>query len=62
MDNPSNRKKQALCPVAKKCGGCRYTDTPYKEQLKIKQKRAEQLIKEFGKVKPILGMDEPAHY
>ncbi len=62
MDNLSNRKKQALCPVAKKCGGCRYTDTPYKEQLKIKQKRAEQLIKEFGKVKPILGMDEPAHY
>lgn len=62
MDNPSNRKKQALCPVAKKCGGCRYTDTPYKEQLKIKQKRAEQLIKEFGKVKPILGMEEPAHY
>lgn len=62
MDNPSNRKKQALCPVAKKCGGCRYTDTPYEEQLKIKQKRAEQLIKKFGKVKPILGMDEPAHY
>lgn len=62
MDKQANRQKQDLCPVAKKCGGCRYTDTPYAEQLKIKQKRAEQLIRAFGKVKPILGMDDPAHY
>lgn len=62
MDKQANRQKQDLCPVAKKCGGCRYTDTPYAEQLKIKQKRVEQLIKAFGKVKPILGMDDPAHY
>lgn len=62
MEKREDRQKQDLCPVAKKCGGCRYTDTPYEEQLKIKQKRAEQLIKEFGRVKPILGMDEPAHY
>lgn len=62
MDKQANRQKQDLCPVAKKCGGCRYTDTPYAEQLKIKQKRVEQLIRAFGKVKPILGMDDPAHY
>lgn len=62
MEKRVDRIKQDLCPVAKKCGGCRYTDTPYAEQLKIKQKRAELLIKEFGRVKPILGMDEPAHY
>lgn len=56
------KKKTGECPVAKKCGGCRYTDTPYPEQMKIKQKRVGQLLKEFGTVKPILGMDEPAHY
>lgn len=56
------KKKAGLCPVANKCGGCRYTDTPYPEQLKIKQKRVEGLIKEFGKVNPIIGMEEPAHY
>ncbi len=56
------KKKTGACPVAKKCGGCRYTDTPYPEQLKIKQKRVGQLLREFGKVKPIIGMDEPAHY
>ncbi|MDE7247343.1 MAG: 23S rRNA (uracil(1939)-C(5))-methyltransferase RlmD, partial [Lachnospiraceae bacterium] len=32
------------------------------EQLKIKQKRVGELLKEFGRVKPIIGMDEPAHY
>lgn len=62
MEKKTDRLKQELCPVAKKCGGCRYTDTSYAEQLKIKQRRAEQLIKELGRVKPILGMEEPAHY
>lgn len=62
MEKREDRQKRGPCPVAKKCGGCRYTDTPYAEQLKIKQKRAEQLIGEFGRVKPILGMEEPAHY
>ena len=31
-------------------------------QLKRKQKQAEMLLKEYGKVKPIIGMEEPAHY
>lgn len=56
------KKKAGLCPVTKKCGGCRYTDTPYPEQLKIKQKRVGELLKGFGKVKPIIGMEEPAYY
>lgn len=55
-------KRQSLCPVSKKCGGCQLVDMPYKEQLNKKQKQAEQLLKEFGKVTPIIGMAEPAHY
>lgn len=55
-------KRQSLCPVSKKCGGCQFVDMPYTEQLKKKQKQAEQLLKEFGKVMPIIGMEEPAHY
>lgn len=58
MDN----KKTGACPVANKCGGCRYTDTPYTEQLKIKQKRVRELLKGFGRVEQIVGMDEPTHY
>lgn len=56
------KKQQSLCSVFKKCGGCQYIDTPYQEQLKKKQRQAEQLLKEFGKVAPIIGMEEPAHY
>lgn len=56
------KKKTGVCPVAGKCGGCRYTDTPYKKQLKIKQERVENLLKEYGRVKSIIGMEEPAHY
>lgn len=55
-------RKSSLCPIAKKCGGCQFVDMPYKEQLKRKQRQAEQLLKEFGKVSPIIGMEEPAHY
>lgn len=55
-------KRQSLCPVSKKCGGCQFVDMPYKEQLKKKQKQAEQLLKELGKVTPIIGMEEPVHY
>lgn len=50
------------CPVAKKCGGCQYIALPYAEQLKKKQRTAEQLLKQYGKVKPIVGMEHPEHY
>lgn len=55
-------RKRSLCPVTKKCGGCQFVDMPYQEQLKRKQRQAEQLLKPFGKVMPIIGMEEPAHY
>ncbi len=55
-------KKQSLCPVSKKCGGCQLVDMPYNEQLKRKQRQAEQLLKAFGRVTPIIGMEEPTHY
>lgn len=50
------------CPVTKKCGGCRYVGTPYKEQLKKKQKTVEQLLGKYGKVRDIIGMENPEHY
>lgn len=62
MEKTEKIKKEGKCPVSKKCGGCQYIDMPYEEQLKKKQKQAELLLKGFGKVKPILGMAEPAHY
>lgn len=63
QDQNKNKKKTArLCEVSKKCGGCQYIDMPYKEQLIRKQRQAERLLKVFGKVNPMIGMEDPAHY
>lgn len=56
------KKERSLCPAAKKCGGCRYIDVPYEEQLRKKQKLVQKLLERYGKVKPIIGMDDPKHY
>lgn len=63
-ENPQNlpEKKKSLCPVLKKCGGCQLLNIPYQRQLHNKQKQVEKLLKEFCKVYPIVGMDNPFHY
>lgn len=55
-------RKQSACPVSDQCGGCRFVDMPYQEQIKRKQRQAEQLLKEYGRVMPMIAMEEPAHY
>lgn len=50
------------CPVSDKCGGCQYIDLSYDRQLKEKQRVAEKLLKPYGRVEQIIGMEEPAHY
>ena len=50
------------CPKAGVCGGCRYQEVPYAEQLARKEARVRRLMGRFGPVLPILGMDEPRHY
>ena len=51
-----------ICPVYKKCGGCQLQNMSYPEQLKYKQNKAERYLKRFGKILPIIGMDNPYHY
>ena len=31
------------CPVARKCGGCRYIHEPYENSLVIKQEKVQKL-------------------
>ena len=56
--NQENKK----CPVARKCGGCQYQGIVYSEQLKKKQKMVNHLLQKYGKVAPVLGMDDPYYY
>lgn len=59
-DNKS--KKSKICPVMDMCGGCRFLDIPYEQQLKTKEKMVQELCGSFVKFEPIIGMKDPKHY
>ncbi len=59
------RRREAAgpcCTVYRKCGGCQYLDLEYRQQLHIKQRQAEKLLRPFGEVEPIIGMEDPYYY
>ena len=58
----AKKENEKRCPVSARCGGCRYINLPYAEQLKKKQKTLQELLAEFGKMEPIVGMENPLHY
>ena len=60
--NKNEGRSKGACPYAKRCGGCQYSEISYEEQLAKKQKEMEQLLGAFGKVLPIMGMEQPLHY
>ena len=63
MSHKSNIKTNPdACPLAKKCGGCQLQNMNYERQLKWKQARCEILLKKFGKVAKIIGMESPYNY
>ncbi len=63
MSQTSNKKTNPdACPLAKKCGGCQLQNMTYDRQLKWKQARCEILLKKFGKVNKIIGMENPYNY
>ena len=55
-------KKKSVCPVAGKCGGCRWINRSYQEQLQEKAGRFARLMAPYCKPEPIIGMENPAHY
>lgn len=55
-------KGPKLCPVSSKCGGCRWINRSYSEQLEAKSTRFRRLMEPYCRPEPIIAMDEPAHY
>lgn len=51
-----------LCPLSRKCGGCQLQNMDYPRQLKYKQEKVITLLGRYGKVHPIVGMENPYHY
>lgn len=63
----SERLEKHICPpgecdLAKKCGGCQYQGMDYEKQLNKKHREVKELLGSFGKVEPVIGMQEPFHY
>ena len=68
---PSEKRKEAKCPVARQCGGCQIQEMDYKEQLKFKGRKVRNNLERIGGfestlleavMEPICGMEEPFHY
>ena len=60
---------QALCPVARQCGGCQIQEMDYRQQLIYKENKVKNNLMRIGgfqeseiPMEPILGMEEPFHY
>lgn len=66
---PSEYRVDAVCPVARQCGGCQIQELSYEAQLAFKEKKVQNNLERIGKVTPseyemctIIGMEEPYHY
>ncbi len=55
-------KRKTACPYLKECGGCNFRGQGYEVELKNKQKMVEDLLKDFCRVEPIIGMKNPRNY
>lgn len=55
-------EKYAPCPIYRKCGGCQLQNMDYRRQLQWKQDICRKFLGSFGKIEPILGMENPYHY
>ena len=62
MEDNARNPARAVCPQAKKCGGCQMLNLTYPEQLAWKERTVRRLIGRFCPVQPIVGMDMPFHY
>ncbi len=64
---PSERRVEPVCRHFGVCGGCKWQNIPYEEQLKMKQKQVYDQLKRIGKVElpeflPILGSVKQYEY
>ena len=50
------------CEIKKKCGACQLSNMDYERQLKFKQAAAVKMLKRFGHVEEIIGMETPYNY
>lgn len=58
----SRRNEESICPIYGKCGGCQLLHMSYDKQLQWKREQVSKLLKPYGRVEEMIGMDKPEHY
>ena len=65
----SNQRKQPVCEVYGKCGGCQLQHMAYPEQLRVKRDMITQAIERYTnldvddfEIRPTMGMENPLNY
>lgn len=58
----SKGRTKSICPVASSCGGCKWIDKSYEEQLQEKRIRLRKLMEPYCRLEDIIAMEQPAHY
>lgn len=68
---PSRKRVEPRCPVARQCGGCQIQAMSYQEQLRFKERKVKSNLERLGGFSPelveevfdpVCGMDEPFRY
>lgn len=67
LQNNKINNKTDICPYFAKCGGCRYINKTYAEQLDIKQQNVTKYLKDIAssqgiKTDRIIGSEQPYYY
>ena len=56
------KKREKLCPVFKKCGGCQLLNVSYDKQIGKKAEQFKNLLKPYCKTEKFIGMEAPFYY
>ena len=67
MLEPSPMRQAAPCPAFGACGGCKWQDYPYEEQLRVKQSHVAEALRHIARqreltIREILPSPEPWNY
>lgn len=62
MATAVKKRKEEICPVFKKCGGCQLLTASYNKQLKMKKEQLKKTLKPYCGIEGFLGMEEPFYY
>lgn len=55
-------KQKQICPGSRQCGGCKWIEKTYGEQLNAKAKWLKELLQPFCRPEAIIPMENPTHY